>query len=48
MDCYKDVPPPREALFAIRNIRILPSFLDAAVLRYLFNNWRRIMPVKSF
>jgi hypothetical protein len=22
--------------------------LDAALIRYLFNNWRRIMPVKSF
>ena len=38
MDCYNDLSPSRGALYAIGNIRILPSFLEAAALRHLFNN----------
>jgi hypothetical protein len=41
MDCYKDLSPSREALFAIGNVRFLPSFLAAALIRQLFSNWRR-------
>ena len=48
MDCYKDFSPSRETLFAIENVRFLPSFLAAALIRYLFSNWRSIMPLKSF
>ena len=48
MDCYKDLSPSREALFAIGNVRFLPSFLAAALIRHLFSYWRSIMPVKSF
>jgi hypothetical protein len=47
MDCYEDLSPPREALFAIGKVRFLPSFLAATLIRRLFSNWRRIMPVKS-
>jgi beta-galactosidase len=48
MDCYKHLSPSREALFAIGNVRFLPSFLAAALIRHLFSNWRSIIPVKSF
>jgi beta-glucosidase len=48
MDCYKDLSPSGEALFAIGNVRFLPSFLAAALIRHLFSNWRMMMPVKSF
>jgi hypothetical protein len=48
MDCYKDLSPSREALFAMGNVRFLLSFLAAALIRHLFSNWRRMMPVKSF
>jgi hypothetical protein len=48
MDCCKDFSLSLDALFAIGNLRILRSFLDAALIRYLFNNRRGIMPVKSF
>jgi hypothetical protein len=44
MDCYKDLSPSREALFAMGNVRFLLSFLAAALIRHLF----RMMPVKSF
>ena len=47
MDCYKDLSPSREALFAMGNVRFLLSFLAAALIRHLFN-WRGMMPVKSF
>jgi hypothetical protein len=40
MDCYKDLSPTREALFAIGSVR-LPSFLAAALMKHLFSNWRR-------
>jgi hypothetical protein len=48
MDSYKEAFSPREALFACGNLRILPSFWDAALISYRFNNWRRVMPVKPF
>jgi hypothetical protein len=48
MDCFKDPSSPREAFFAIQYVRILPSFVGAALIRYPINNRRRIMPVKSF
>jgi hypothetical protein len=48
MDCYNDLSPSREVLFAIGNVRILPSRLDATPIRRPFKNWRSIMPVKSF
>ena len=48
MDCYNDLSPSREVLFAIGNVRILPSRLDAVPIRHPFKNWRSIMPVKSF
>lgn len=41
MDCYKDFSPSREALFAIGNVRFLPSFLGAALIRHLLNSWLR-------
>jgi hypothetical protein len=41
MDCYKDLSPSREALFAIGNVRFLPSFLVAALIRHLFHNLGR-------
>jgi hypothetical protein len=47
MDCYKDLSPSREALFAMGNVRFLLSFLAATLIRHLFSNWRRMMPVKS-
>ena len=48
MDCYKDLSPSREALFAMGNVRFLLYFLAAALIRHLFNNRQSIMPVKSF
>jgi hypothetical protein len=48
MDCYKHLSPSRETLSAIGNVRFLPSFLAAALIRHLFSNWRRRMPIKSF
>jgi hypothetical protein len=48
MDCYKDLSPSREASIAIGNVRILPAFLDAALVRHLFKNWRSIIPLKGF
>ena len=48
MDCYKDLSPSREALFARGNVRLPLSFLAAVLIRYLFSNWRRMKPVKSF
>ena len=45
MDCYKHLSPSREALFAIGNVRFLPFFLTAALIRHLFSNWP---PVESF
>jgi hypothetical protein len=39
MDCYKDFSPSRDAFFAIGDVRFLPSFLGAALIRHLFNNW---------
>jgi hypothetical protein len=48
MDCCKDLSPSRVALFAIGNVRFLPSFLAAALIGACSGNWRRIMPVKSF
>jgi hypothetical protein len=48
MDWYNDLSPSRDALHAIGNIRILPSFLEAALIRHLFNNRQSIMPVKPF
>ena len=41
MDCYKDFSPSREALFAIGNVRFLPSFSGAALIRHLLNSWLR-------
>ena len=41
MDCYKDFSPSREALFAIGNVRFLPSFLGAPLIRHLLNSWLR-------
>jgi len=41
MDCYEDFSPSREALFAIGNVRFLPSFLGAALIRHLLNSWLR-------
>jgi hypothetical protein len=41
MDCYKDFSPSREALFAIGNVRFLPPFLGAALIRHLLNSWLR-------
>jgi len=48
MDCYKDLSPSQEAVFSIGNVKFVPSFLAAALIRHLFSNWRRIMQVKSF
>jgi hypothetical protein len=31
MDCYNNLSPSRGALYAIGNIKILPSFLEAAL-----------------
>ena len=42
MDGYKHLSPSREALFTIGNVRFLPSFLAAALIRHLFSNWRSI------
>jgi hypothetical protein len=41
MDCCKDFSPSPEALFAMGEVRFLPSFLGAALIRHLFNNWLR-------
>jgi hypothetical protein len=41
MECYKDFSPSREALFAIGNVRFLPSFLGAPLIRHLLNSWLR-------
>jgi hypothetical protein len=43
MDCYKDLSPSRVALFAIGNVRFLPSFLAAALIGACSGNWRRII-----
>jgi hypothetical protein len=39
MDCYKDLSPSREALFAIRSLRPFVSVSGPA----LITNWRSIM-----
>jgi hypothetical protein len=46
MVCYKDFSPPRDALVAIGNLRILPSLLAAALISHLFSNRRNVMAVK--
>jgi hypothetical protein len=47
MDCYKDFSPSRQALFAMGGVSFPPSFLGASLIRHLFNNWLRVMPVRS-
>jgi hypothetical protein len=48
MDCYKVLSPSAESLFAIRSLRFFVSASRMTLIRHLFSNWRRRMPVKSF
>jgi hypothetical protein len=41
MDSYKDFSPSRQALFAMGDVSFPRSFLGAALIRHLFNNWLR-------